>query len=861
MVIAGPGWIGAGALKIFAGSFLAILALQHGIPLESASDPTSMYRVAFGYITQSPQFALAMAGTFVILSQLKINVTNSYAGSIAWSNFFSRLTHNHPGRVVWLIFNVVIALLLMELGIYRALEEILGVYAIVAVAWVGSLVADLIINKPLGLSPSTIEFKRAYLYDINPVGFGSMVLASLIGISAHMGSFNETAQALSPYLTLGAAFIIAPLIAWMTGGRYYIARDPQPIETSNGMATCCICEHSFEKEDIAQCPAYGGHICSLCCSLDARCHDRCKPHARMSEQMLALLATFLPDRLVVHLTSRFGHFMALMLLSSLFIALILTVVYFEVDATDQVVRELIGRMLWNEFFILLIVTGVAIWLFVLTHESRMVAQEETERQTELLQQEVLAHEQTDQALQQAKEMAEAANNAKSRYLTGISHELRSPLNSVMGYAQLLDNDPSIPEHRRESISVILRSSEHLSDLIEGLLDISKIEAGRLDLHRNEVRLPKLIDQLVNMFRLQAQDKGIGFEFQCYGRLPEYVATDEKRLRQILINLLSNAIKFTSSGQVSLEVRYRNQVAEFNVRDSGVGISPENVEKIFRPFERIREPGTAPVPGTGLGLTITRLLTEIMGGDISVESVPGMGSKFTVSLMLSTITRPVLIPAFEQKIRGYVGGRKSVLVVDDDKAHRTLVRSILEPLGFNVGEAQSGEECLGLLVHWKPDIYLLDMNMTGINGWQLAHRIRQSKIDEPIIMVSADANEGQHDSDLIKPHNDYLIKPVRIGSLLERMGILLGIQWICEEDRIRENPVSVSSLIPSDLPQNDVLNQIYSMAEIGHLQGLRKKSEELKKDSNISIAFVQFLDAAIRQVRMDRILELKQVISS
>ena len=861
MLVAGPGWIWAGILKIFAGSFLAVLALGHGIPVEDASDPTSMYRVAFGYITSSPQIALAIAGIFVILSQLKINVTNSYAGSIAWSNFFSRLTHNHPGRVVWLIFNVIIALLLMELGIYKALEEILGVYAIVAVAWVGSLVADLIINKPLGLSPATIEFKRAYLYDINPVGFGSMILATLVGISAHMGSFGETARALAPYLTLASSFVFAPLIAWATGGRYYIAREPERIDTDNGMATCCICEHSFEAEDIAQCPAYGGHICSLCCSLDARCQDRCKPHARMSEQMLSLLGAVLPERIVARMNSRFGHFMALMSLCSLFIALVLTMVYFEMPVPDETVRDIIGVLLWKEFFISLIVVGVACWLFVLAHESRLVAQEETERQTELLQQEIYAHEQTDLQLQQAKEMAEAANKAKSRYLTGISHELRSPLNSVMGYAQLLEKDESIPEGRREAVGVILRSSEHLSDLIEGLLDISKIEAGRLDLHRNEVRFSKLMDQLVNMFRLQAEAKGIAFEYVCHSRLPEYVATDEKRLRQILINLLSNAIKFTQQGKVTLEVRYRNQVAEFVVRDSGVGISPDNVEKIFKPFERIREPGVAPAPGTGLGLTITRLLTDIMGGDLSLQSEPGVGSRFTVALMLSSIAKPSVAPALEQTIRSYVGARKKVLVVDDDETHRTLVNNILEPIGFIVAEAKDAEECLALIPHWQPDLYLLDMNMPGMNGWELACRLREQGVKVPIVMISADAREGQHEEGVVKPHNDYLIKPVRVQALLERLGGLLELQWIYESDISMPLESAPQTLAGQDLPDPDILVQLQAMAEIGHLQGLRKKLEELKQDANTSEAFVRYLEAAIRQVRMENILKLHQVKSA
>ncbi|MGB3623488.1 response regulator [Ketobacter sp. MCCC 1A13808] len=862
MLAAGPGWIGAGILKIFAGSFLAVLALNHGVLAQDASDPTHMYRIAFGYLTSSPDFALAMAGVFVVLSQLKINVTNAYAGSIAWSNFFSRLTHNHPGRVVWLIFNVVIALLLMELGIYRALEEILGVYAVIAVAWVGSLVADLIINKPLGLSPPGIEFKRAYLYDINPVGFGSMIVASLIGISAHMGVFNELSRALAPYITLVSAFVIAPTIAWVTQGRYYIARQPETIVTDNDMATCCICEHSFEQEDIAVCPAYGGYICSLCCTLDARCQDRCKPHARLSEQILSFLGVFLPSPLIARLNSRFGHFLALMTLTALFMSLIMTMVYFEVSAPDAGMQALIRELIWKEYFILLIVAGVAVWLFVLAHESRLVAHEETERQTELLHQEILAHEQTDMQLQKAKELAEAANNAKSRYLTGISHELRSPLNSVMGYAQLLERDTEVPESKREAVNVILRGSEHLSDLIEGLLDISKIEAGRLELHRNEVRLPKLINQLVTMFQLQAQAKGIDFQFSQNGPIPEYVSADEKRLRQILINLLSNAVKYTHQGTVELQVRYRNQVAEFRVVDSGVGISDTDIETIFKPFERIYQPGIAPIPGTGLGLTITRLLTEIMGGEISVRSNPGTGSTFTVSLMLSRIDNPSFEPTLEQKVRGYIGPRKRVLVVDDDVYQRSLIVNILGPLGFEIAQAASAEECLSLIQGWQPDIFLLDVTMPGMSGWELVENVRAQNIKVPIVMISADASEGQpiaeRDSDdYAVLHDAYLIKPIRVTNLLERLAALLDVKWFYDEGPKPVLQVPHKTFNHSDLPDAQTLGVLHDMAEIGHLQGLKKQLQKLKQNQTADANFIGYLEMAIQQVRMDRIIEVTQ----
>src|SRR5665647_3660494 len=222
LLSAGPGWIILGSLKLLAGSFLAYFALSHGVTYEHAAEPAHMYLEAFRYVLSQPDLALALTGTFVILSQLKINVTNAYAGSIAWSNFFSRLTHSHPGRVVWVVFNVTIALLMMELGIFKALERILGFYSIVAVAWVGALVADLVINKPLGLSPPFIEFKRAHLYDINPVGVGAMVLATVAGVVALTGALGMLLQSLAAFVALTVAFITAPAIAYVTKGAYYI---------------------------------------------------------------------------------------------------------------------------------------------------------------------------------------------------------------------------------------------------------------------------------------------------------------------------------------------------------------------------------------------------------------------------------------------------------------------------------------------------------------------------------------------------------------------------------------------------------------------------------------------------------------
>ena len=218
-----------------------------------------MYLVAFGYVFSSPQMALAFTGAFVVISQLKINVTNAYAGSIAWSNFFSRLTHSHPGRVVWLVFNVTIALMLMELGIFKMLEHALGLYSIVAVSWVSALVADLVINKPLGLSPPGIEFKRAHLYDINPVGVGAMLAATAAGIAAFSGVLGvDAAIAVGFRGACASPSSMAPLIAWATKGRFYIARTPRQNWNGQEVIRCSICEHHFEAEDMAHCPAYSG---------------------------------------------------------------------------------------------------------------------------------------------------------------------------------------------------------------------------------------------------------------------------------------------------------------------------------------------------------------------------------------------------------------------------------------------------------------------------------------------------------------------------------------------------------------------------------------------------------------------------
>ena len=836
LISGGPGWIIAGAFKFIAGSFLAVLALQHGLGLTEASDPTQMYRVAFSYLSDSPLVVMSLTGIFVILCQIKINVTNAYAGSIAWSNFFSRLTHSHPGRVVWLVFNVIIALLLMVLGVYESLEHILGIYANVAVAWVGALVADLVVNKPLGLSPKHIEFKRAYLYDINPVGFGAMLLASLVGIVSYVGVLGAMAQAMSSYIALGTAFITSPMIAVMTRGKYYLARDIIPLNPATTRLQCVVCDNYFDVEDIASCPAYNGYICSLCCTLESRCHDQCKTRSRLSDQVETLLESILPQRIVQHMNPRLLQFTGLLSLIACIVGVLFWLVYVQVPAGASG-QALVGATLIQVYLLLLIIIGVLIWLFVLANESREFALDEAVRQTELLSREIAAHGETDRALQQAKEMAEAANQAKSRYLGGISHELRSPLNSILGYAQLLEKDHSLQPSQHNKVSLIRRSGDHLADLIEGLLDISRIEAGRLEIRRDEVAIRALLQELVDMFRLQAEGKGVEFIYKPSGYLPEYVTTDEKHLRQILINLLSNAVKFTSSGSVTLAVRYRSQVAEFTVADTGVGIEENDVKRIFQPFERIRKPGMPQIPGTGLGLTISQLLADIMGGEISVTSVLGEGSSFRLSMMLSSVASPRQVSEPSRRITGYNGPVKTVMVVDDDASHRGLISEILLPLGFVVVEAPDAFSCLNIVANAEVDLFLLDISMPGMTGWELLRQLRGRGLKTPVIMVSADAEDrhsalAQGAADIGRRTNsDYVIKPIRDQVLLNKLAAVLKLEWQYRngQDTLagQRQPGGETGCC-HDIPPADA-RELLTMAELGYVSGLEQILERLQRN--------------------------------
>lgn len=829
VLAAGPGWILLGMAKMLGGALLAVLAISQAVPFAQAVNPNQMYLAGFRQVFSSPTAALLVTALFVVISQVKINLTNAYAGSLAWSNFFARLTHSHPGRVVWAVFNALIAVMLMELDVFQVLDQVLGLYANIAIAWITAVVADLVINKPLGLSPKGIEFRRAYLYDINPVGVGAMLLASLLSVAAYMGLFGPMAQAFSTFIALLTALLASPLIAWATDGKYYIARQPAP--TTAGCQRCVICEKEYEGEDMAHCPAYQGAICSLCCCLDARCNDACKPHGRGSTQWQTAMRRLLPESLWPCLSNGLGHYLLLMLVTLLFLGALLGLIYYHeqavLPAADAALLPALRLVFCKIYAALLLASGIVAWWLVLTSESRRVAQEESNRQTGLLTREIELHGQTDAQLQQAKKTADLANQAKSRYIAGISHEIRTPLNSILGYAQLLDQDPAIPAHRRQAVRVIRGSGEHLLSLIEGTLDIARIEGGKLTLDMRELDFPDFIGQIARMFELQAANKGLGFRYELSGELPSVVRADKKRLGQILINILGNAVKFTSQGGIVFRVRYAREMAGFEVEDSGPGILPGEIEHIFEPFSRgsaSEHPGAS---GTGLGLPISKMLVELMGGELAIRRAPAQGSVFHIRLLLPSVHtegRPP-VPVAAQRT-GYEGARRKVLVVDNERVDRELLRNILEPLGFEVAQAETGRECLERHASFQPDLILMDLAMPVMDGWEASRILRRRQhATVPIAIVSANAyDKGLDNAAGIAPE-DFFVKPVNVAELLDWIGLRLGLRW-CS---VTGAP-AISSAMPASgpmvFPPEPRMDALREFIRLGYMRGILKQLDEI-----------------------------------
>jgi len=584
-------------------------------------------------------------------------------------------------------------------------------------------------------------------------------------------------------------------------------------------------------------------------------------------QWRAVGQAVLPRFVWRHLDTELGHFLLLMGALAPGLALLFALIFnHELRGLDQPATAGLVAALQSGFVkafaVLLVISGVVGWWLVLAQKSRQVAQEESNRQTHLLVREVELHRRTDEKLQQAKRTAEQANQAKSRYISTISHELRTPLNSILGYAQLLDEDQRLPEHAKHGVEVIKRGGDHLLSLIEGTLDIARIESGKLTLDVKPMRLLETLQHIINMVQPEAQGKGLSFEVDLDTALPEVVRADERRVRQILFNVLGNAVKFTSSGGVKLRVSYAREIALVEVTDTGPGIPADEIDRIFEPFSRGSSVTGSSVSGTGLGLTISKMLTDLMGGEMKVSSTVGEGTTFRIRLFLPHVRLTQADRWVPLGVRtGYVGDRRRIWVIDNEEADRGLLVRILEPLGFDVTPLASGLECLSLLRSCpqaqEPHALLMDLAMPGIDGWTTVRTIRQEGLSRaPVAIVSANAFDKGLDNDVGITPDDFIVKPVRVGELLDWLGRRLTLQWIEAQRPAVAKPVldpTLSKAAEADgqaLPSLKALQSLEELIDAGYVRGVHKALDQIAAAEPQCEAFVQHMRQLARQFQLD-----------
>lgn len=491
-------------------------------------------------------------------------------------------------------------------------------------------------------------------------------------------------------------------------------------------------------------------------------------------------------------------------------------------------------------------------------------------------------------LKEAKVAADAANKAKSEFLANMSHELRTPLNGILGYAQILQRSKNFTEHELHGISIIQQCGSHLLTLINDILDLSKIEASKLELYPINFHLPAFLQGVVEICCIRAEQKGIGFVYQPSPELPKGISADEKRLRQVLINLLGNAIKFTETGKVTFKVdllektqltpqsSIQNCQIRFQVEDTGVGISPQQLEKIFFPFEQVGD-SKRRVEGTGLGLAISQKIIQMMGSSIQVKSQLGKGTVFWVDLNFPEVAKSTMeTPIVAQgKIIGFAGRKRTILMVDDRWENRSVIVNLLEPIGFAMVEAANGQEGLDKAALFKPDLIITDLRMPVLDGFEMMHRFRQATQlkDVAIIVSSASVFDTDQQKSLDAGADDFLPKPVQADNLFQKLKKHLGLEWIYEPtneaQRIRqenflsypkegqqppENSLQTAERVP---PPAEELDLLFDLAMKGRVKTLLEEIERLEQLEPKFVPFVKEIRQLAKNFQLKKIREFIQ----